>query len=92
MDTMAEKTVESRAAKTVREVFASGRPLTYVMSSEEQRVSRVLQEVGQRLNIPVWTWSQTESMPGRKRLARRSITSLRSRAAEFFTSRIFTKH
>ena len=35
------KTVESRAAKTVREIFESGRPLTYIRSSEEQRVARV---------------------------------------------------
>src|SRR5258708_40258766 len=64
MKTMAETTVESRAARTLREVFASGRPLTYVRSSEEQRVARVLREVAQRLAIPVWTWSQTEGMAG----------------------------
>ena len=39
------KSVESRAAKTVREIFESGRPLTYIRSSEEQRVARVLREV-----------------------------------------------
>ncbi len=32
--------MESRAAKTVREIFESGRPLTYIRSSEEQRVAR----------------------------------------------------
>ncbi len=37
--------MESRAAKTVREIFESGRPLTYILSSEEQRVARVLKEV-----------------------------------------------
>ena len=56
----------SRAAKTLREVFESGRPLTYVRSSEEQRVARVLLEVGQSLDgsatIPVWTYSLTEGM------------------------------
>ncbi|MEN6603531.1 MAG: hypothetical protein ABFD86_14050, partial [Bryobacteraceae bacterium] len=36
---------ESRAAATIREVFASGRPLTYVRTAEEQRVARVLAEV-----------------------------------------------
>ena len=36
---------ESRAAKTLREIFDSGRPLTYIRSSEEQRVARVLREV-----------------------------------------------
>jgi ATPase family associated with various cellular activities (AAA) len=57
---------ESRAAKIVREVFESGRPLTYIRSAEEQRVARVLREVGQGLlgptPVPVWTWSLTEGM------------------------------
>src|SRR5580692_5850369 len=60
------KTVESRAAKTVREIFESGRPLTYIRSSEEQRVARVLNEVSQNLHsavpTPVWTWSLTDGM------------------------------
>ena len=42
-------TTESRAARTIREVFESGRPLTYVRSPEEQRVGRVLREVAARL-------------------------------------------
>jgi len=50
----------------LREVFESGRPLTYVRSSEEQRVGSVLREVGLRLlpstPVPVWTWSLTEGM------------------------------
>ena len=58
--------MESRAAKTVREIFESGRPLTYIRSSEEQRVARVLNEVSQKLRgatpTPVWTWSLTEGM------------------------------
>src|ERR1700686_576968 len=59
-------TVESRAAKMLREVFESGRPLTYVRSAEEQRVARVLREVALRLAAPapvrVWTWSLTQGM------------------------------
>ena len=31
--------VESRAARMIREIFESGRPLTYIRSSEEQRVA-----------------------------------------------------
>src|ERR1017187_2912549 len=50
---------ESRAAKMVREIFESGRPLTYIRSSEEQRVGRVLREVAGK---PIWTWSMTEGM------------------------------
>ena len=57
---------ESRAARTIREIFESGRPLTYVRSAEEQRVARVLADVGMKLNpsapVPVWTWSLTEGM------------------------------
>jgi SpoVK/Ycf46/Vps4 family AAA+-type ATPase len=58
--------VESRASKMLREIFESGRPLTYVRSAEEQRVARVLREAGRRLSgsapVPVWTWSLTEGM------------------------------
>ncbi|HEX8986181.1 MAG TPA: AAA family ATPase [Bryobacteraceae bacterium] len=61
-----EQAAESRAASTIREVFESGRPLTYIRSSEEQRVGRVLAEAGMRLPgaapLPVWTWSLTEGM------------------------------
>jgi len=57
---------ESRAAKILREVFESGRPLTYVRSAEEARVGNVLREVGWHLfssdPVPVWTWSLTEGM------------------------------
>jgi SpoVK/Ycf46/Vps4 family AAA+-type ATPase len=56
---------ESRAAKILREVFESGRPLTYVRTSEEQRAGRVLREVALRLSdtpLPVWTWSLTGGM------------------------------
>jgi SpoVK/Ycf46/Vps4 family AAA+-type ATPase len=57
---------ESRAAQSIRESFQSGRPLTYVHSSEEQRVARVLDEVSRGTlaaePIPVWTWSLTEGM------------------------------
>ena len=53
------RSAESRAAKMLREIFESGRPLTYIRSSEEQRVGRVLREVaGKR----IWTWSATEGM------------------------------
>ncbi|HEX4592756.1 MAG TPA: AAA family ATPase, partial [Bryobacteraceae bacterium] len=57
---------ESRAAKLIREVFDSGRPLTYIRSAEEQRIARVLVEVSTRLlasgPVPVWTWSLTEGL------------------------------
>jgi len=57
---------ESRAAKIFREIFESGRPLTYVRSAEEQRVAKVLHEAGHNLfdstPVPVWTWSLTEGL------------------------------
>ncbi|HEY6389749.1 MAG TPA: AAA family ATPase [Bryobacteraceae bacterium] len=45
-------------------MFESGRPLTYIRSSEEQRVGKVLREVAVRLpgSTQVWTWSLTDGM------------------------------
>ena len=55
---------ESRAAGEIRRIFESGRPLTYIRSGEEQRVGRLLTEVGRRLfgSPLVWTWSLTEGL------------------------------
>src|ERR1039457_4036651 len=57
---------ESRAATTIREIFESGRPLTYVRSAEEQRIGRLLHEVALALGaskpLPVWEWRLTEGM------------------------------
>src|ERR1039458_10198824 len=65
-DSTKTQPVESRAAKMLREVFRSGRPLTYIRSAEEQRIGRVLREVGRALHastpVPVWTWSLTEGL------------------------------
>ena len=64
--TPANSKPESRAATLIREVFESGRPLTYIRSAEEQRIARVLDEVATKLlasgPVPVWTWSLTEGM------------------------------
>ncbi len=61
-----DKASESRAAKVIREIFESGRPLTYVRSTEEQRVAKILREVAERIAAPspvtVWTWSLTEGL------------------------------
>jgi SpoVK/Ycf46/Vps4 family AAA+-type ATPase len=56
---------ESRAATTIWGIFQSGRPLTYIRTVEEQRVGRILREVGLRRfapPVPVWTWSLTEGL------------------------------
>jgi SpoVK/Ycf46/Vps4 family AAA+-type ATPase len=58
--------VRSRAAKTIAEIFQSGRPLTYIRSAEEQRVARILSEVATASNgkeaLQVWTWTLTEGL------------------------------
>ena len=63
---MKSQVPESRAVKMLREVFDSGRPLTYLLCTEEQRAARVLGEVSRRLSSSVptslWTWSLTEGM------------------------------
>jgi hypothetical protein len=50
----------------IHQVFESGRPLTYIRSAEEKRITKILAEVGERLSgagaIPVWTYSLTEGM------------------------------
>jgi hypothetical protein len=56
---------ESRSLKALREVFDSGRPLTYIKSAEEHRVGQLLREAARRYfdpPLPVWTWSLTEGM------------------------------
>ena len=78
-------TPESRAAKMIREIFESGRPLTYIRTAEEQRVGKVLREVGRRLcastPVPVWTWSLTEGLrrDGAARRARHAGSARRAR-------------
>ncbi len=50
----------------IRDVFESGRPLTYIRTSEEQRVALVLRDLAKSLipgtPVPVWTWSVTEGI------------------------------
>ncbi|MDR3703089.1 MAG: AAA family ATPase [Candidatus Sulfopaludibacter sp.] len=54
----------SRAARTIREIFESGRPLTYIRSAEERRVGKLLRAVSATLSdpAPVWQWTLTEGM------------------------------
>jgi len=56
---------ESKSIKVFREIVDSGRPLTYIKSTEEQRIACLLCEAAQRFFDPpaqVWTWSLTEGM------------------------------
>ncbi len=61
----AVRATESRALGVLRDLFAAGRPLIYIHSTEEQRIGDLLRDAAQRLfapAIPVWTWSLTEGM------------------------------
>ena len=54
--------ITSRAARALRDAFLSGRPLVYIRTPEEERVGRILAEVGAGIGetpLPVWTWSMT---------------------------------
>ncbi len=57
---------QSRAAATLRDIFRSGRPLTYVRTTEEHRIGRVLLEARKGLfgetPTPIRTWTLTEGM------------------------------
>jgi hypothetical protein len=60
-----EPETESRSLAMLRDIFVSGRPLTYIRSTEEQRIGHLLREASRRFfnpAIPVWTWSLTEGM------------------------------
>jgi len=57
--------VHNRGATTLLEIFKSGRPLVYVRSAEEDRVTDLLRTAGQRLcenPLPIWTWSLTQGL------------------------------
>ncbi len=56
---------ESRSLAILRDTIAAGRPLTYIHSTEEQRIAQLLREAARRFftpALPVWTWSLTEGM------------------------------
>ncbi len=56
---------ESRAYLALKEVFQAGRPLLYVLTPEEGRVTRLLQEIAESLfsgNMPIWNWSATNGL------------------------------
>lgn len=56
---------ESKSSKALREIIASGRPLIYIQSAEEQRIAQLLSDAARRLfatAVPLWTWSLTEGL------------------------------
>ncbi|MEP7365248.1 MAG: AAA family ATPase [Acidobacteriota bacterium] len=55
----------SRTARALRDAFLSGRPIVFIRTSEEERVGRILNEVGAVLldePVPVWSWSVTAGL------------------------------
>jgi ATPase family associated with various cellular activities (AAA) len=82
--------VESRAAKMVRGILESGRPLTYIRSAEEQRVVRILSEVAKgplsSKPLPVWSWSLTEGMRRQDEAATAPATESPRAALDFILS------
>jgi len=63
--TTSPDTLKSKSGKLLRELFASGRPLLYLMSAEEQRVGTLLSLAARQFfnpPVPYWSWSLTEGM------------------------------
>ncbi len=57
-----EQTNDSRAYRSMEEMFQGGRPLIFVLTAEEARVRTLLEELAAKLfpnRIPVWSWSLT---------------------------------
>jgi SpoVK/Ycf46/Vps4 family AAA+-type ATPase len=56
---------ESRALQILRDVIESGRPLAYIHSSEERRITALLREAAAKVYkpaAPLFIWSLTEGM------------------------------
>jgi AAA+ superfamily predicted ATPase len=56
---------ESRSLAALREIFESGRPLAYVRSAEEHRISQLLDDARRVFfpsPVPLWTWTLTEGL------------------------------
>jgi SpoVK/Ycf46/Vps4 family AAA+-type ATPase len=65
LDSSAKTAPESRASRTVREIFESGRPVAYIRSSEERRVDALLREIARRMAAPaphIWQWTLTDGL------------------------------
>ena len=61
---MAEET-RSRALRALHDIVQSGRPLAYVRSAEEQRITALLREAATTFfspPAPLWIWTLTEGM------------------------------
>ena len=57
-----ENSTESRAYRSLKEMFQGGRPIIFVQTPEEGRVRLLLEEIAEKLfpgRMPVWSWSLT---------------------------------
>ena len=77
----------SRAQVALQDIIRSGRPLAYIRSAEEARVTALLRDAARARftsPVPVWTWSLTEGMrrdgsaTGRRAARRRAPRSTSS--------------
>ncbi|MBI3785411.1 MAG: AAA family ATPase [Deltaproteobacteria bacterium] len=62
---MNHKPEESRALRSLREVFDAGRPLTYIKSAEEHRIVQLLTDAATSFfqpAVPVFAWSLTDGL------------------------------
>lgn len=58
---------ESKSSKQLRELFVSGRPILYVMTAEEQRITKLLGDGARQFfaePLPFWSWTLTEGWRG----------------------------
>ncbi len=56
---------ESKALAALREIIESGRPITYIRSTEEHRLRTLLRGAAESFfaePVPLWTWSLTEGL------------------------------
>ncbi|GIW43781.1 MAG: ATPase [Candidatus Binatia bacterium] len=56
---------QSRAVRSLRDAFESGRPLVYIHSAEEHRIERLLQVVAEQCfepRIPIFAWTLTTGL------------------------------
>ena len=101
---MTEQRTESRSLRTLREIFESGRPLTYIRSAEEQRIAQLLRDAAATLLRATGTGVDAGASPracaaptaaaGRRTTARRArgarLHRERTRARPSSTSRTST--
>src|SRR6185436_6832464 len=65
MSAMTSEQTESRALRALRDLIESGRPLAYVHTAEERRITALCREAAQKYftpPAPLWIWTLTDGM------------------------------